>query len=229
MATSASQSDTGSFFAPLRGEGPFRIACITTGRGTCTGAALWKDVNTGAGRFFFVRFGGSPRAQHWRWHSAASRRLHSPSKRPVARDSARRLVRSNGQRVNGRRNVNLRARGRQHLRAKTRLHLWLAPLLSALHRFWRRGAAAPRPFRRLAQWKLARKRQGGAQGGQGGAEALDLGMGRLREREVRAVAIQLAFGRTATPGHAKDTHMWRAVRCGCSCGGFASAPDCGAT
>ena len=113
MATSISQSDTGSFFAPLRGEGPFRIACITTGRGTCTGAALWKDVNTGAGRFFFVRFGGSnresPRAHHWRWHSAASRRLHSPSKRPVARDSARRLVRLDGQRVNGRRNVNSRS------------------------------------------------------------------------------------------------------------------------
>ena len=121
MATSASQSDTGSFFAPLRGEGPFRIACITTGRGTCTGAALWKDVNTGARRFFFVRFGGlnreSPRVQHWRWHSAASRRLHSPSKRPVARDSARRLVRLDGQRVNGRRNVNSRSAGRQHLRA----------------------------------------------------------------------------------------------------------------
>jgi hypothetical protein len=85
-------------------------------------------------------------------------------------------VRLDGQRVNGRRNVNSRARGRQHLRAKTRLHLWLAPLLSALHRFWRRGAAAPKPFRRLAQWKSARVRQGGAQGGKGSTEALDISL-----------------------------------------------------
>jgi hypothetical protein len=54
---------------------------------------------------------------------------------------------------------------------------------------------------------LARKRQGGAHGAKGGAEALDLADRRLRERDARAAAIQLAFGRTATPGHAKDTHM----------------------
>jgi len=54
---------------------------------------------------------------------------------------------------------------------------------------------------------LARKRQGGAQGGQGGAEALDLAHRRLREHEGRVAAMQLAFGRTATPGHAKDTHV----------------------
>ena len=67
---------------------------------------------------------------------------------------------------------------------KPRRHRWLAPLLSALHRFWRRGAAAPKPFRRLAQWKSARVRQGGAQGGKGSTEALDLACRRKREHDA---------------------------------------------
>ena len=132
----------------------------------------------------------------------------------VALGSAQLLVWLVCQRVRGGGNVNLRRARCLLLCAKTRLHRWLVPILGALQRFWRRGAAAQRPFRRLAQWKSVRKRQGGAQGAEGRAEALDLGMGLdlgkesvLREREARAAAIQLAFGRTATPGHAKDTHM----------------------
>ena len=76
MATNLCSS-IGAFVAPSHGEGPFRIACIATGRGTCTGAALSKDESTGAApsaSFSFVLVDRSEmprRAQHCRWHSAA--------------------------------------------------------------------------------------------------------------------------------------------------------------
>ena len=81
-------------------------------------------------------------------------------------------------------NVNLCRPRSPAFAPKTCFHRWLAPLLSALHHFWRRGAAAPRPFRRLAQWKSAGARQGGAQGAKGGTEALDLACRRLREHDA---------------------------------------------
>ena len=91
MATNLSSS-IGAFVAPSHGEGPFRIACIATGRGTCTGAALSKDESTGAApsaSFSFVLVDRSEmprRAQHCRWHSAA---LPRPAMPPVPTCSAR--------------------------------------------------------------------------------------------------------------------------------------------
>ena len=163
------------------------------------------------------------------WHSAAPPR---PAMPPVptcsARPGAAARVVDLAARARWRQCKLVPFRGRQNGR-KTRLHRRLASSWSGLHRFGRRWAAAPRPFRRLAQWKLARKRQGGAQGGQGGAEALDLAHRRLRERDARAPAQWAPLSRVTPAAHAIGTHMWRLVRRGCSCSCFGSTRAVAAT